>query len=243
MRRWGRGPRQPAWGVSATEDGVRFRDRAAAGRILARRLAVDDLATSDVGGPLGGDPTRVVVLGIPRGGVPVAAAIAGALGVRLDVLVAHKVGAPGEPELAVGAVAADGSIRREAWAGAYLSTDAFDLAAAAEISRARARAADLRAGRDAVPLDGATAVLVDDGIATGSTMLVAIEAARRAGAARVVVAVPVAAEAAMMALASAADAVVVVAVPRHFQAVGEWYERFDQVGDGEVRALLAAGAG
>ncbi|MHB8460812.1 MAG: phosphoribosyltransferase family protein, partial [Candidatus Limnocylindrales bacterium] len=136
----------------------------------------------------------IVVLAIPRGGVPVAAEVATDLRAPLDVLVAHKIGAPDGPELAIGAVAADGSIRREPWAGDYVSDEAFHAAAADEISRARARASDLRAGRPATSLVGATAVLVDDGVATGSTMLVAIAAARKAGAARVVVAVPVASE-------------------------------------------------
>lgn len=217
-----------------------FRDREAAGIVLAERLGAGALSMADAQRPLSEDPSRIVVLGIPRGGVPVAAAVARALGARLDVLVAHKVGAPGEPELAVGAVAADGSIRREPWAGAYVSDEGFAVAAAAEIERARARETDLRAGRPAVPLAGATAVLVDDGIATGSTMLVAVEAARRAGVARVIVAVPVAAEEALAAVAEVADSVVAVAVPARFGAVGAWYLRFDQVDDAEVRRLLAA---
>ena len=102
------------------------------------------------------------------------------------------------------------------------------------------RETDLRSGRPAVPLAGKTAVLVDDGIATGSTMLVAVESARRAGVARVVVAVPVAADEALAAVAEVADAVVAVAVPARFGAVGAWYLRFDQVDDAEVRRLLAA---
>jgi predicted phosphoribosyltransferase len=216
-----------------------FRDREAAGVLLAARLGADALSVADARRPLAGDPMRVVVLGIPRGGVTVAAAVARALGARLDILVAHKVGAPGEPELAVGAVAADGSIRRESWAGTYVSDRGFAEAAAAEIVRARAREHDLRDGRPAVPLSGVTAVLVDDGVATGSTMLAAVEAARRAGVARVVVAIPVAAEEAVAALTGVADAVVAVAVPARFGAVGAWYLRFDQVDDTEVRRLLA----
>ena len=241
---WRRTPDPPAARSSGTDGRMPFADREAAGLALGARLHGGRLA-----GPLAAgagpqnlieDPSRVVVLGIPRGGVPVAAAVARALGARLDILVAHKVGAPHEPELAVGAVASDRSIRREAWAGTYVSDREFFDAAAAEIDRARARERDLRDGRPAVPLTGVTAILVDDGVATGSTMLVAVEAARRAGADRVVVAVPVAAEEAVAALSLVADAVVAVAVPAHFGAVGAWYLRFDQVDDAEVRRLLAA---
>jgi putative phosphoribosyl transferase len=238
---WRRAPASPPAEATGKDASTPFRDRAAAGLVLAERLAAGALSQADARRPLSDDPSRVVVLGIPRGGVTVAAAVAHALGAPLDVLVAHKVGAPGEPELAVGAIAADGSIRRESWAGSYVSDEGFAVAAAAEIERARARESDLRGGRPAVPLAGATAVLVDDGIATGSTMLVAVEAARRAGVARVVVAVPVAAEEALMALDEVADAVVAVAVPARFGAVGAWYLRFDQVDDAEVRRLLAAG--
>jgi putative phosphoribosyl transferase len=236
---WWRRTPAPSAGSIRPDVHTPFRDREAAGVLLAARLGADALSVADAPRPLAGDPTRVVVLGIPRGGVTVAAAVARALGARLDILVAHKVGAPGEPELAVGAVAADGSIRRESWAGTYVSDRGFAEAAAAEIVRARAREHDLRDGRPAVPLSGVTAVLVDDGVATGSTMLVAVEAARRAGVARVVVAVPVAAEEAVAALTGVADAVVAVAVPERFGAVGAWYLRFDQVDDAEVRRLLA----
>ena len=219
-----------------------FADRAAAGAALAEALVARPSVSpgaSSTDEPDGGR-RPIVVLGIPRGGVPVAAAAARRLGARLDVLVAHKVGAPGEPELAIGAVAADGSVRREAWASSYATDAAFAVAAAAEIGRARARETALRAGRPAVPLLGATAILVDDGVATGSTMLVAIQAARRAGAGRVLAAVPVAAASAVAALRAEADDVVALLVPAHFMAVGEWYDRFDQLGDREIRDLLAA---
>lgn len=235
---WRRAPATSA-GSTGTDANTPFRDREAAGLLLATRLGAGALSLADAKRPLADDPSRVVVLGIPRGGVTVAAAVARALGARLDILVAHKVGAPDEPELAVGAVAADGSIRQEAWASAYVSEGAFAEAAASEILRARARELDLRGGRPAVPLAGVTAVLVDDGVATGSTMLVAVEAARRAGVARVVVAIPVAAEEAVAALGAVADVVVAVAVPALFGAVGAWYLRFDQVDDAEVRRLLA----
>jgi putative phosphoribosyl transferase len=237
---WRRAPAPPQAVANRMAAGTPFRDREAAGIALAERLGGGALSMADAQRPLSDDPAQIVVLGIPRGGVAVAAAVARALGARLDVIVAHKVGAPGEPELAVGAVAADGSVRRESWAGAYVSDEGFALAAAAEIDRACARETDLRSGRPAVPLAGTTAVLVDDGIATGSTMLVAVEAARRAGVARVVVAVPVASDEALAAVSEVADAVVAVAVPARFGAVGAWYLRFDQVDDAEVRRLLAA---
>ena len=236
-----RAPASPPGEATGNDASPPFPDREAAGRVLAERLGAGALAPADARRPRSEDASRVVVLGIPRGGVTVAAAVAHALGAQLDVLVAHKVGAPGQPELAVGAVAADGSIRRESWTGSYVSDEEFATAAAAEIERARARESDLRGGRPAAQLTGVTAVLVDDGVATGSTMLVAVEAARRAGVARVVVAVPVAAEEALTALAEVADAVVAVAVPRRFGAVGAWYLRFDQVDDAEVRRLLVAG--
>lgn len=221
-----------------------FADRASAGVALAEVLASLPSVEPAPSAPDDGHRRPpIVVLGIPRGGVPVAAAVATRLGARLDVLVAHKVGAPGEPELAIGAVAADGSVRRESWADSYATPEAFAVAAAAEIERARARQLDLRSGRPVVPLSGATAILIDDGVATGSTMLVAVEAVRRAGADRVIVAVPVAAGSAVAALREVADDVVAILVPAHFMAVGEWYDRFDQVGDREIRAMLAAAAG
>lgn len=218
-----------------------FADRASAGAALAALLEPALLPDGGRAGAAGHPgPRPVVVLAIPRGGVPVAAVIAQQLRARLDVIVAHKVGAPGEPELAIGAVAADGSVRREEWASHYATDEAFTIAAAAEVERARSREADLRGRRRAPDLEGATVVLVDDGIATGSTMLVAIEAARRAGAQRVIVAVPVAAGSAMAVLRASADEVVAILVPAHFSAVGEWYVEFGQVEDRDIRSLLAA---
>ena len=216
----------------------RFPDRANAGVLLAGRLLAGDHRAVGAFRPPAGWGS-VVVLGIPRGGVPVAATLARTLGARLDILVAHKIGAPGQPELAVGAVAADGSVRREVWTDMYLPDVGFERAAADEIARARTHSVALRAGRPAIPLGGTTVVLVDDGIATGSTMLVAVVAARGAGATHVIVAVPVASSEAVDVLASVADAVLAVQVPRDLRAVGEWYERFEQVADAEVRRLLA----
>lgn len=185
--------------------------------------------------------TDPIVLAIPRGGVPVAAAIAGQLGVPFDVIVAHKLGAPDNPELAIGAVAADGTVLVEPWARDIVGRDVryVEAEAAAEVDRARAREAALRRGRARLDLASRTAIIVDDGIATGATMHVAILAARAAGASRVVCAIPVGAAESISMLEQVADAVVVLATPSPFRAVGEWYERFDQVADADVEKLLA----
>jgi predicted phosphoribosyltransferase len=173
--------------------------------------------------------------------VPVAAAIARTLGLALDVIVAHKLGAPGEPELAIGAVAADGTILIEPWSHGIVGDDGAYVQHAAddEIARARRREVALRQGRPALDLHGRTAIIVDDGIATGATMHVAVLAARAAGAIRVIVASPVGASESVATLRAVADDVVVLATPEPFFAVGEFYVRFDQTGDDEVAALLA----
>jgi predicted phosphoribosyltransferase len=217
-----------------------FTDRAAAGRALARRL----IEAGTVSSAAIGD-RRPVVLGIPRGGVPVAAAVAEAIDGVLDVLVAHKVGAPGEPELAVGAVATDGTALMEPWAREAGVTDdeAFAVAAEAELARARLRERTLRSGRSPVPLAGRLVILVDDGMATGATMHVAVLAARAASAARTIIAAPVASREAVDSLQRVADEVIVVATPPWFRAVGEWYRRFDQIDDAEVERILATAAG
>jgi putative phosphoribosyl transferase len=213
----------------------RFADRVAAGRALADRLGSIDPPF---------DPASTVVLGLPRGGVPVAAAVAEQLGAQLDMLVAHKVGAPDNPELAVGAVATDGTTLVEPWARevGVTGAGAFAVAAAAELERARDRERRLRGGRPAVSLAGRTAILVDDGMATGATMHVAILAARALGATRVVVAVPVAAAETAASMRHIADRVVTVLEPADFRAVGEWYDRFDQIDDADVARTLAAAA-
>src|SRR5436190_1619011 len=159
------------------DDMLPFADRAAAGTILAERLRASGALV---------DAPPAVVLAIPRGGVPVAAVLAEALDAPLDVLVAHKVGAPGEPELAVGAVASDGTAVMEPWAREVGLADdaAFAAAARVELARVQQREGNLREGQPRIPLAGRTAILVDDGMATGATMHVACLAARRLGAAR-----------------------------------------------------------
>jgi putative phosphoribosyl transferase len=218
-----------------------FRDRVAAGALLGEAVAGRLQSDAAAGDPAAG-PGRVVVLGIPRGGVVVAAGVARIVGAPLDVVVAHKIGAPGNLEFALGAVTADGTTIVEPWARSAtgLSDDEVAGLAAPEIDRARDRERRLRADRAAVAVRDRTAILVDDGIATGATVHAAILAVRALGAARVIVAAPVASHEAVGLLEPAADALVLLAVPARFRAVGEWYERFDQVEDEEVRRLLAA---
>jgi putative phosphoribosyl transferase len=170
--------------------------------------------------------------------------VARGLHAALDVVVPRKIGAPSNPELAIGAIAPGVRvwdrrlIERLGVGDAYL-TRAVD-AAEAEIDR---RTEAFRGGRVAAKLEGKSVVVVDDGVATGSTAVAALRWARARGAARVVLAVPVAPEGAHTALSSEADEVVVLRSPRHFRAVGEWYERFDQTSDDEVVAALEEAGG
>jgi putative phosphoribosyl transferase len=205
-----------------------FRDRVDAGRRLAASLR-----------HLAGEGT--VVLGLPRGGVPVAYEVAAQLGAPLDVLVVRKLGVPYQPELAMGAVGEDGVrvLNPDVLAAAYVSESELE-----EVDRRQRReverlAALFRGGRAATPLEGRTVVLVDDGIATGSTASAACQVARARGAARVVLAVPVAPRQSLLALEEVADEVCCLASPEPFRAVGQWYEDFTQTTDAEVISLLA----
>lgn len=211
-----------------------FADRAAAGRLLG--VALRDRLRAR--GEADGQP---VVLGIPRGGIVVAAAVADVLGAPLDAIVARKIPAPDQAELAVGAATADGSILLEPWA-ASAGADERYLATAARrtVEAARDREARLRAGMPPLALAGRLAVVVDDGIATGATMAAALLAVRARGAARVIAAAPVGASGSVAEIARGADETVVLATPDPFLAVGEWYRRFEQTEDAEVLALLAA---
>lgn len=208
---------------------VHFADRRDAGRRLAALLS--DLA--------GGD---VVVLGLPRGGVPVAAEVAGALGAPLDVLVVGKIGVPGHEELALAAVADDGRVALNPGviASAGLTTDDVGELARRHAAELVRRARDLRGGREPAPLEGRTVVVVDDGMATGATMRVALDVVRRRAPRRLVAAVPVAAPEAAAMAGEVADRVECVATPPDFRAVGPWYGDFTQVSDDEVRRLLDA---
>lgn len=210
---------------------MRFDDRVAAGRALGDALR----------GRWPGEPP--VVLGLPRGGVPVAAGVAAALSAPLDVLVVRKLGAPGQPELAMGAVAGGGvqvlnpSVIREL-AIPDSAVERVTLAEQAEVAR---RESAFRGDRPRPVLAGRDVVLVDDGLATGATMRAAVDAVRSAGPARVVVAVPVAAAEARDLVAAVADEVVCLFVPAGFGAVGLHYRDFLQTTDREVRSLLDRG--
>ena len=203
-----------------------FSDRRAAGRALGAELA-----------PLGlNDP---VVLALPRGGVPVGYEVAQRLAAPLDVLVVRKVGAPGQPELAIGAVGRGVTVSDDdTLALLGVTREYFEAAAGQERLEVERRERMFREGRPPLDLHGRTAILVDDGLATGSTMLAAVGVARQLGAAQVVVAVPVAAREAVARLAARADRVVNLATPEPFAAVGYWYEDFTQTDDAEVRSLL-----
>jgi putative phosphoribosyl transferase len=209
---------------------VAFDDRTDAGRQLAARLT-----------QLRGEP--VVVLGLPRGGVPVAAEVASALRAPLDVIVVRKLGVPFQPELGMGAVGEDGVRIINDDVVAYAGISAGELAAVEEREQAevRRRAARYRGGRPRADLRGTTAVIVDDGVATGSTARAACGVARALGAARVVLAVPVAPPDWRERLGRDADELVCVDTPEGFFAIGQFYADFSPTSDGEVVALLAAG--
>jgi len=208
-----------------------FLDRSDAGRRLANRML--HLRGEDV-----------VVLALPRGGVPVAAEVARALGAPLDVIVVRKLGVPVQPELGMGAIG-EGDVRiinPEVVAITHV-TDA-EIAAVERRERVELdrRARRFRGDRPRTPLAGRTAIIIDDGIATGSTARAACQVARAQGAARVVLAVPVAPPSACTALTADADEVICLETPGHFLAIGEWYQDFSQTSDREVVSLLQRAA-
>jgi len=206
-----------------------FRDRIDAGRHLAALLAERvDLTGQDV-----------VVLGLPRGGVPVAAEIARTLHAPLDVIVVRKLGHPDQPEYAIGAIGEEG-VRVLTSGSRMVSPGQLERIAGIESAELDRRVRQLRGDRPPVPLHGRTALIVDDGIATGATAAVACQVARARGAIRVVLAAPVAPPAAVADLARVADEVIAVMTPGGFQAVGAWYDDFSATTDAEVAALLAA---
>lgn len=182
----------------------------------------------------------VLVLGLPRGGVPVAFEVARALQAPLDVLVVRKVGMPGQPELALGAIASGGILVHEPRFAAHFAGSEIDFKrlAGRERMELERREHAYRGGLPPLDLRNCTVVLVDDGLATGSTMLAAVRAARSAGAAEIVVASPVASEEAAALVGSEADRVAILQTPGFLLAIGEYYENFEQVEDAEVRALL-----
>lgn len=204
-----------------------YRDRIDAGEKLA--VALSGMIDPD---------DRPLVLGIPRGGVPVAAVVAERLGGELDVLVAHKLGAPGNPEFAIGAVAEDGSTIIADRMVHRIPEDYVREETARQLADVRRRAKTLRDGRQAIPVEGRVCIVVDDGVATGSTLEASLRLVKRLGAAQVIAAVPVGPADTIKRLSAAADDVICPLQPKHFFAVGGWYEKFDQVSDEEVAALL-----
>ncbi|EMA25883.1 MULTISPECIES: phosphoribosyltransferase [Haloarcula] len=203
-----------------------FENRQTAGRRLGEALRERDIAVD-------------IVLAIPRGGLPVARPVADALDVPLDIAVAKKIGAPNNPEYAIGAVAADGSV--------WLNTDVIErrevprdyvASTRAEMADAARQKAQRYRDSESSPLTGKRVCLVDDGVATGATARACIEQIRQAGPERLVLAVPVASPRAISDLEALVDEVVCLEVPSAFRAVGQYYEQFDQVSDEDAMSYL-----
>lgn len=205
-----------------------FRDRYDAGETLAARLR-----------EFAGRPD-VVVLALPRGGVPVGYVVARELGVPLDVFVVRKLGTPGQPELAMGAIASGGVrvLNRDVVDSLAIPDWAIEQVTRQEEAELQRREQQYRGNRSPLDVRGKTAILVDDGLATGSSMRAAAAALRQAGAAGIVVAVPVASRATCDQLREEGNDVVCATTPEPFFAVGQWYKDFDQTSDEEVRDLL-----
>jgi len=185
------------------------------------------------------DDPAVVVLALPRGGVPVAFEVATALHAPLDVFIVRKLGLPGHEEFAMGAIASGGvMVMNPDVAGFHVPQTAVDAVAARERAELDRREQLYRGDRAPLELRNRIVILVDDGLATGSTMLAAVRSVRLQNPGSVVVAVPVASPEAVQALRSEADDVVCLATPHPFRAVGLWYRDFGQTSDGEVRQLL-----
>lgn len=211
------------------EDRQPYEDRRHAGVELARQL-IDRL----------GDRGDLVVLALPRGGVPVAYEVARALRAPLDVFLVRKLGLPGHPELAMGAIASGGVrvLNDDVVSWYRVPPDEIDRVARAEQAELDRRERVYRAGQPPVPLRDRVVVLVDDGLATGSTMKAAVEAVRAHAPSRIVVAVPVGSPETCREFAQVADDIVCARAPHRFMAVGQWYRDFSQTTDEEVQALL-----
>jgi predicted phosphoribosyltransferase len=212
---------------------VNFRDRQHAGQELA--LALAHYASRD----------DVVVLALPRGGVPVAFEVARSLRAPLDVYLVRKLGVPGHEELAMGAIASGGVrvMNRDIVHGLRLGSAEIEAVAAQEQRELERRETAYREGRAPMDVGGKIAIVVDDGLATGATMRAAVKSLRALHPARIVVAVPVGAEDTCRALRREADEVLCLRTPDPFGGVGMWYDDFSQTEDSEVRELLAASSG
>jgi predicted phosphoribosyltransferase len=206
-----------------------FPNRSEAGRFLATKLSRYS----------GRDD--VIVLGLPRGGVPVAYEVAQALRVRLDVFIVRKLGVPGFEELAVGAIASGGvRVLNDDVVRALPNADEIiDAVTEREAKEVERREQEYRDGRPAPEIQGKTVILIDDGLATGATMRAAVKALRQRGAVNIVVAVPVGPQDTCREFEDVADEVVCASAPEFFQAVGQYYDDFSQTSDQEVRDLLA----
>ena len=209
---------------------LEFADRHAAGKALAARLG--EFASRD----------DLVVLALPRGGVPVAYEVARALNSPLDVFVVRKLGVPGHEELAMGALASGGVrvLNQDVLNWYRLSEADIDAVTRVEKAELERRERLYRGDRPLVPVEGRIAILIDDGLATGSTMRAAVEAVRGLNPSRIIVAVPVGAQEACEQLRQIADDAICLMAPASFSAVGQWYLDFSQTTDDEVRQLLAS---
>ena len=209
-----------------------FSNRAEAGQLLAEKL----------GKYAGRDD--VIVLGLPRGGVPVAYQVARRLGVPLDVFIVRKLGVPGFEELALGAIASGGVrvLNEDVVRALPKANELIESVTTRELAELGRREQIYRDGRPAPDIGGRTVILVDDGLATGATMRAAVAALRQLGAAKIVVAVPVGAADTCREIEQEVDETVCAMAPEWFQAVGQFYEDFSQTSDDEVRELLARAA-
>jgi len=204
-----------------------YKDRREAGKLLAKRLR-------------GYAKQGVVVLALPRGGVPVGREIAEALGAQLDLIIPGKIGAPGNPELAIGAVTEDGVpiLNEELIRLLHVSPEYIEGQIREAVAEVERRMKYYRGTRSLQAIEGKTAIVVDDGIATGFTMLAALRAVRRGKPSRLILAVPVAPRDTLEKLKNEVDEAIVLQTPDPFYAVGQFYEDFSQIPDDEVRRLL-----